>query len=175
MADDQINAESANRQESAVRDKVVYLDPMPSNFSLPSTIPPFKKAKDGTHIQPSPKVTAASRRPADEVLTCTPRSHKEQPVDGEARKLAQGAAKPACWRDLYWHLIGSRDLKTDEEKVRAIFTWLCSTPPDLQPFPSEVEGDDAHKAKAKVKRENDSPDLILPKLVEGKTNYVQVC
>lgn len=102
------------------------------------------------------------------------RVHKEQPVDGFARQLAQGKAKPACWRDLYWHLVGSRGFKTEEEKVRALFTWICSTSLDMQPFPYEVEENGIQKVKGKGKHQIDSPDVILPKLVEGKANYVQV-
>ncbi len=109
------------------------------------------------------------------MVNSTPRSHKEQPVDFEARQLAQGSAKPACWRDLYWHLIGSRGLKNDEDKVRALFTWLCSKPPDEQPFPGPAsEENDVHKGKSKGKVAIDSPDALLPKLAEGKANYVQV-
>ncbi|KAH9287264.1 Kyphoscoliosis peptidase [Echinococcus granulosus] len=168
---DQINAESANQQESAVSEKVIFLEPAPSSFSLPSTIPACKKAKDGTHIQANPEVTAISKRPGNEMVNSADRVHKEQPVDGEARRLAQGKAKPACWRDLYWHLVYSRGFKTDEEKVRALFTWICSTSPDMQPFPSEVEEDDAHKVKGKGKHQIDSPDVVLPRLVKGKANY----
>ncbi|VDM35022.1 unnamed protein product [Hydatigera taeniaeformis] len=173
-AGDQINAESANQQESAVSEKVVFLEPAPSNFSLPSIIPACKKSKDGTHVQSHPEVTAISKRPLSEVANSAARVHKEQPVDSDARQLAQGKAKPACWRDLYWHLVGSRGLKTEEEKVRALFTWICSTSLDRQLFPSAVEEDDAHKVKGKGKHQVDSPDVVLPKLVEGRANYVQV-
>lgn len=121
-------------------------------------------------------MNAQSKRPDSEVVSNTPRVHTEQPVDPEARRLAQGRARPACWKDLYWHLIGSRHLQTDEEKVRAIFTWLCSAPPDMNPFASlGVEEIDASgKSKSKEKCPIDSPDVVLPKLVEGKANYVQV-
>ncbi|KAL5965843.1 hypothetical protein TSMEX_006434 [Taenia solium] len=173
-AGDQIKAESANQQESAVTEKVVFLEPAPSSFSLPPIIPACKKAKDGTHVQAIPEVTSSSKQPGSEVASSGARVHREQPVDGVARQLAQGKAKPACWRDLYWHLVGSRGFKTDEEKVRALFTWICSTPLDMQPFPSEAEENDTQKVKGKGKHQIDSPDVILPKLVEGKANYVQV-
>lgn len=176
IVDDQIDAESANKQETAVLEKVVFLDPAPSSFSLPAAVPACKKAKDGTHIQASPEVTSQSKRPGSEVGSTVARIHNEQPVDPEARHLAQGRARPACWLDLYWHLVGSRSLKTDEEKVRALFTWLCSVAPDLNPFPQhDAEGDEVRaKAKSKGKYQIDSPDVVLPKLVEGKANYVQV-
>nr|CDS33379.1 ubiquitin protein ligase BRE1 [Hymenolepis microstoma] len=175
IADDQINAQSAQQQDSAVPEKVVFLDPAPSDYILPATIPDCKRAKDGTRIQPSPEVNAQSKRPGTEVVSNVPRVHTEQPVDPEARRLAQGRARPACWKDLYWHLIGSRHLKTDEEKIRALFTWLCSAPPNLNPFPSsDAEENDAYvKSKSKGKYPIDSPDVILPKLAEGKANYVQ--
>lgn len=168
MADYQINTESANRTESAVHKKVTYLEPMPNDFSLPSAVPVCNKVKGNL------EVTATFKRPGGELVNYTPSAHKVEPVDGEARRLAQDVAKPACWRDLYWHLIGSREFKTDEEKVRAIFTWLCSTPLGLQPFPSDAEGNGVQKARYKGKQPIDSPDSILPKLMEGKTNYVQV-
>ncbi|VDL62111.1 unnamed protein product [Hymenolepis diminuta] len=175
IADDQINAQSANQQQSAVPEKVVFLDPAPSSCTLPVTVPACKKAKDGTCIQPDPEVNAQSKRPGNEVVSNAPRVHTEQPVDPEARRLAQGRARPACWKDLYWHLIGSRRFKTDEEKVRAIFTWLCSAPPDMNPFASlgAEEIDACGKSKSKGKCPIDSPDVVLPKLVEGKANYVQ--
>lgn len=174
--DDQINAQLANQQQSAIPEKVVLLDPAPSSCSLPPVVPACKKAKDGLRIQPNPEVNAESKRPESTVVSNVPRVHTEQPVDPEARRLAQGRAKPACWKDLYWHLIGSRHLKTDEEKVRALFTWLCSAPPDLNPFPlaDGDENDTRGKSKPKGKHPIDSPDVILPKLVEGKANYVQV-
>ncbi|KAL5111932.1 Hillarin [Taenia crassiceps] len=171
--DDQVKAESANQQESAVSEKVVFLEPAPSSFNLPQIIPACKKAKDGTHVQAIPEVTATSKQPGSEVVNSASRVHKEQPVDEFARQLAQGKAKPACWRDLYWHLVGSRGFKTEEEKVRALFTWICSTSLEMQPFPSVAGENDTQKVKGRGKHQIDSPDVILPKLVEGKANYVQ--
>ncbi|VDD74691.1 unnamed protein product [Mesocestoides corti] len=172
-AGDHVQVEVTNQQESRVSVKPSFLECAPNNFNLPSTVPAFKKAKDGTIIQVSPEITTASKRSASEVINSNPRLHKEQPVDGPARQLAQSNAKAACWKDLYWHLIGSRGLKNDEEKVRALFTWLCSKPPNDQPFLSETEKNDINIGKDRKKYSMDSPDVILSKLSEGKANYVQ--
>lgn len=169
-----IDATTANQQESAAPRVIAYLKSAPHSFTLPAVIPACKKAKDGTHIKVNPPLDIGNRQPASEVTNNLPRIHKEQPVDFEARQLAQCAEKPACWKDLYWHLIGSRGLKRDEDKVRALFTWLCSKPHDEHPFPVMDDGVQT-KGNGKVGKSHiDSPDVVLPKLAEGKANYVQV-
>ncbi|VDK87988.1 unnamed protein product, partial [Dibothriocephalus latus] len=142
----------------------------PSDFKLPTAAPLSKKDKEG-HYQPP--VDSNSCSSAADVNNLLVKPHTEQPVDSKARVLALGEAKPSCWADLYYHLITSRGLKTDEEKVRAIFSWLCSKSPEEIPFPQPEAADGPKAKKHKQDHPLDSPDVVLPKLANGTANYVQ--
>ncbi|VDQ06941.1 unnamed protein product [Trichobilharzia regenti] len=117
-------------------------------------------------------------------------SHIAQPVDPEARELAKGggatggSGKPANWADLHWALIGKRNLQTDELKVRALFSWLCSIPVGQTPFLTyeelqQAERDGVQYAKEALankskKLKSDSPEFVLNEMSHGKATYLQV-
>lgn len=162
--------QAAPTTENHVRKPIVFLSAAPAEFKLPVTAPLSKKDKEG-HYQPP--IDSNSCRAAADVHNLLAKPHTEQPVDSKARSLALGEAKPSCWTDLYYHLITLRGLNTDEEKVRAIFSWLCSKSPDEIPFPASEAVDIPKAKKSKQDHSLDSPDVILPKLAAGTANYVQ--
>lgn len=111
-------------------------------------------------------------------------NHIAQPVDTIARELARSHTKPATWKDLYWSLIGKRNLINDELKVKALFSWLCSIPVGSIPFLTydelqQAEQDDIQYAKEALKNKSkklkvDSPEFILNEMSYGKATYLQV-
>ncbi|KAL7063433.1 hypothetical protein AAHC03_0384 [Spirometra sp. Aus1] len=173
---DVVEATADNQQQAAptgenhVRKPVVFLSAAPADFKLPAAAPLLKKDKEGNY---QPPIEANSCKPAADVHNLLTKPHTEQPVDSKARLLALDEAKPSCWANLYYHLITSRGLETDEAKVRAIFSWLCSKSPEEIPFPTPEAMDGPKSKKSKHDYPPDSPDVVLPKLAAGTANYVQ--
>ncbi|CAL8086250.1 unnamed protein product [Calicophoron daubneyi] len=172
----QTEAETAVRK----RARLVVLKPAAASAHVPapSTQNP---SKSGSVSPPLNKTTyvplsEANRSKAADI-------HTPQPVDQAAREIALADAKPASWKDLYWALIGQRNLKSDEEKVKAIFSWLCSIPLDQDAFLTKEDLERAAKENVQYAKEclaqksdsvsPDSPEVVINDLSRGKSTYLR--
>ncbi|CAH8608470.1 unnamed protein product [Dicrocoelium dendriticum] len=160
------------------RQKLVILKPAPQSAKTPT---PLLQPSSGKVDPPLDKATFETQSQSNRISSTS--VHQPQPVDQVARQIAQSEAKPATWTDLYWALIGSRNLKTDEEKVKALFSWLCSIPLDQRPFLTYSDLEQAvsegieFAAEAKARKtkspSRDSPEVVVNDLVKGKSTYLR--
>ncbi|TNN12663.1 Hillarin [Schistosoma japonicum] len=165
-----------------IRQHISLLEPAPSSYKLPEQLAALPVNVSAHSVKPSLDQTKFATQlivnksaPAD--------NHIAQPVDTEARELARGTAKPATWKDLHWALIGKRNLTSDELKVRALFSWLCSIPVGQVPFLTyeeieQAEHDGVQFAKEALsnktkKPKSDSPEFVLNEMSHGKATYLQ--
>ncbi|CAH8524772.1 unnamed protein product [Schistosoma bovis] len=166
-----------------LRSHISILEPAPSNYELPKPL----------SMSPTMNISSNSIKPTLDPSTFTKQliinkstlddNHIAQPVDTIARELARSHTKPATWKDLYWSLIGKRNLINDELKVKALFSWLCSIPVGSIPFLTydelqQAEQDDIQYAKEALKNKSkklkvDSPEFILNEMSYGKATYLQ--
>ncbi|CAH8528813.1 unnamed protein product [Heterobilharzia americana] len=140
-----VPVESGTVEETVkLRSHISILEPAPLNYKLPDPLPSMSINISSDCIKPNlDKSKFVSQLIINKATPID--SHIAQPVDLEARELAKGIAKPANWSDLYWALIGKRNLLTDEVKVRALFSWLCSIPVGEIPFLTYEEIQQAEK------------------------------
>lgn len=157
---------------------VVLLQPMPKSFSnIPTPVTPItadEALQDVDH----------SRYPKRMAVNTARTDYAPQLVDQVASDIGYGDARPATWNDLYWHVIGKRQLKTEEERVKALFSWLCSIPIGVPAFVTIEElkkavDENVQYAKEALaaKADNpplDSPEVVVNKLTSGETTYFTV-
>nr|CAH8843046.1 unnamed protein product [Trichobilharzia regenti] len=184
-----VPTESAVVEETVkIRPHITVLEPAPSNYKLPEPLPASPINISSDSVKPNLEKTKFTSQLI--INKATPvDSHIAQPVDPEARELAKGggatggSGKPANWADLHWALIGKRNLQTDELKVRALFSWLCSIPVGQTPFLTyeelqQAERDGVQYAKEALankskKLKSDSPEFVLNEMSHGKATYLQ--
>ncbi|KAF5406323.1 Kyphoscoliosis peptidase [Paragonimus heterotremus] len=171
-------AAEADAQPVRRRPKLVLLKPAPAKAKPPTPLPQQSPNKV------TPVLDKSTFAPQSRSNRTTPVGiHVSQPVDQTARELAQNEARPATWNDLYWALIGSRNLPNDEAKVKALFSWLCSIPLDQDAFVTHDELDEGIKEgvefaeeakKAKPQSPSaDSPEVVVNDLTRGKSTYLR--
>lgn len=155
--------------------KLVLLKPAPTKCKLPSPAPQQSPDKISPNLDKSTFVKPTS--------ATTVNINNPQTVDQIAHELAHNDARPATWADLYWALIGSREFNTDEAKVKALFSWLCSIPTDRDAFVTMEEleqgvkdgvefADEAKKLKSKT-LSPDSPEVVVNEFTRGKSTYLR--
>ncbi|THD24700.1 Ubiquitin protein ligase BRE1 [Fasciola hepatica] len=178
-----VNHVQTEAQPEVVRRKarLVIMKPAPATAQVPVPLTPIALTTGESIKPPLDKTSFGKLRKMD--TAAGDKIYNPQPVDQASRELAQGEARPATWSDLYWALIGQRNFRTDEEKVRAIFSWLCSIPLDQDAFLTHEELDEAIKSgiefakeakKAKSKSPSpDSPEVVVNDLTRGKSTYLR--
>ncbi|RTG85922.1 uncharacterized protein DC041_0009085 [Schistosoma bovis] len=161
-----------------LRSHISILEPAPSNYELPKPL----------SMSSTMNISSNSIKPTLDPSTFTKQliinksilddNHIAQPVDIIARELARSHSKPATWKDLYWSLIGKRNLMNDELKVKALFSWLCSIPVGSIPFLTydelqQAEQDDIQYAKEALKNKSKKLKLDSPEFILNEMSYVK--
>ncbi|CAI2727471.1 unnamed protein product [Schistosoma spindalis] len=174
---------SMNNETIQLRSHISILEPAPSNYELPKPLTTSSIINRSSNlIQP---ILDPSQFTTQLIInkSTLEENHIIQPIDKIAYELAKSHIKIATWKDLYWSLIGKRNLMNDELKIRALFTWLCSIPIGYIPFLTYNELEQANNngiqyakealANKSKKLKTDSPEFILNEMSNGKATYLQ--
>ncbi|KAL3318773.1 Coiled-coil domain-containing protein 39 [Cichlidogyrus casuarinus] len=149
------NGKTLDKSAKAADERIIALPSAPAGYHTPN---PFM-AQDKLAKLQAPDHFLQKDEKLDGAV------YKNQPIDDEARKLARGGARPSNWTDLHYNLIGNRHLKSEEDTVRALFSWLCSLDPNCAPFPLQQT--------VKKKQPIDKIEWILNGIVDGSSLYFQ--